>query len=553
MSDAPLVPLFYLKIDGQQPRAELTADIETITVESSLHMPDVATITLHDQELRWADSDELSPGKPIMISAKVGRSEKPVFDGEVVEIEPILEKGMKKLVVRAFDRLHRLARGRSARRFVNITDGDLVKKLAGEVGLEAKTGPTPDVHPYVLQANQTNLDFLQARAAALGYLLYVTKKTLHYEPPGARGEPIALEWEKNLSEFRPRMSTVGQLNEVTARGWDPAQRREIVGKARTSKIQPKIGDGKSGGAVAKSAYSIEANYLITDRPLRTQSMADKLAQAVVDQHASRFIEAEGICEGNPGIVAGAKLEIKNVGKRFGGTYFVTGATHQFGPGQFETHFNISGLEPATLLSFLVPAENPPIPSGLVIGIVTDNNDPDKLGRVKLKFPWFASDVDTDWVRTLVVGGGKERGIAFLPEVNDEVLVGFELGDFNHPYVLGGLWNGQDKPPAASKGGYQVSGGKVQERGIRSRTGHTITFDDSDRGGGIEIKDKKGNVIKLDTSSDALKIEVKGDATITAQGNLSLESKGKIDIKGMGVSIDGGGGTVDVKGSMINLN
>lgn len=553
MSDAPLVPLFYLKIDGQQPRAELTADIETITVESSLHMPDVATITLHDQELRWTDSDELIPGKPIVVSAKVGKTEKPVFDGEVVEIEPILEKGMKKLVVRAFDRLHRLARGRSARRFVNVTDGDLVQKIAGEVGLQSQSGPTPDVHPYVIQANETNLDFLQARAAALGYLLYVTEKTLHCEPPGARGDTIQLEWEKNLSEFRPRMSTVGQLNEVTARGWDPSQRREIVGKAKTGKIQPKIGDGKSGGDVAQAAYKLPANYLVTDRPLRTQSVADKLAQAVADQHASRFIEAEGICEGNPGIVAGAQLKIENVGKRFGGTYFVTGATHQFGPGQFETHFNISGLEPATLLSFLIPAESTPIPAGLVIGVVTDNTDPDKLGRVKVKFPWFASDVDSDWVRTLSIGGGSDRGIAFLPEVNDEVLLGFELGDFNHPYVLGGLWNGQDKPPAANQGSYQVSGGKVQERGLRSRTGHTITFDDSDGGGGIVIKDKSGNLIKLDTSSDALKIEVKGNATITAQGNLSLESKGKLDIKGMGVSIDGGGGTVDVKGSMINLN
>src|SRR5436190_745914 len=103
MSDAQqFVPLFYLKSDGQQPRAELTADIETITVESSLHMPDVATITLHDQELRWTDSDELSPGKAIVVSAKVGQAEKPVFDGEVVEIEPVLEKGVKKLVVRAF-------------------------------------------------------------------------------------------------------------------------------------------------------------------------------------------------------------------------------------------------------------------------------------------------------------------------------------------------------------------------------------------------------------------------------------------------------------------
>jgi phage protein D len=553
MSDSPqLVPLFYLKIDGQQARAELTADIQSITVESSLHMPDVATITLQDQELRWTDSDELSPGKPIVVSAKVGKAEKPVFDGEVIEIEPVLDKGMKKLVVRAFDRLHRLARGRYARRFVNVTDGDLLQTIAGEVGLQAKAGPTPDVHAYVIQANETNLDFLQARAAALGYLLYVTDKTLHCEPPGARGQPIELEWEKNLAHFRPRMSTVGQLNEVTARGWDPAQRREIVGQAKTSKVLPKIGEGKSGGDVAQSAFKLAARYLVTDRPLRTQSLADKLAQAVADRHAGGFIEAEGTCEGNPGIVAGAQVEVKNVGQRFGGTYFVTGATHLFGPGKFETHFSVSGLQPATLLSFLTPEAAPSIPAGLVIGVVTDNNDPQKQGRVKVKFPWFAGDVDSDWVRVVILGGGAERGIAFLPEINDEVLLGFELGDFNHPYVLGGLWNGQDKPPAG-KGSYLVSGGKVQERVIRSRNGHKITLDDSDGGGGVTVEDKNGNVIKLDSAANSLTIDVKGDATLKAQKNLTLEAQGQIQIKGMNVAVDGGAGTVDVKGSMINLN
>lgn len=546
MSDTQqLIPLFYLKVNGQQARAELTADVESITVESSLHMPDVATITLHDHELRWTDSDELAPGKPIVVSAKVKQAEKPVFDGEVVEIEPVLEKGMKKLVVRAFDRLHRLARGRCARRFVNVSDGDLVQKIAGEVGLQAKVGPTPDVHAYVIQANETNLSFLQGRAAALGYLLYVTEKTLHCEAPGARGETIELEWEKSLSEFRPRMSTIGQLNEVTVRGWDPAQRREIVGQADASQIQPKIGEQKSGGDVAQQAFRVAARYLVTDRPLQSQSLADKLARAIADRHAGRFIEAEGACEGNPAIVAGAQVEIKNVGQRFGGTYFITGATHRFGPGVYETRFSVSGLQPATLLSFLAPEADQAIPPGLAIGIVTDNNDPQKLGRVKVKFPWLAGDVDSDWVRVVSVGGGKERGIAFLPEVNDEVLLGFELGDFNHPYVLGGLWNGQDKPAAPASGSYPVGSGKVQERVIRSRAGHTITLDDSDGGGGITIQDSKGNKIVLDSGSNALKVEVKG--------NLTLEAKGQIEIKGQGIKIDAGAATVDVKGSTINLN
>jgi uncharacterized protein involved in type VI secretion and phage assembly len=140
---------------------------------------------------------------------------------------------------------------------------------------------------------------------------------------------------------------------------------------------------------------------------------------------------------------------------------------------------------------------------------------------------------------------------FLPEVNDEVLVGFELGDVHYPYVIGGLWNGQDKPPGEQ--GAVVSGGKVQQRLIRSRSGHTVKLDDSDGSPGITIEDKNGNVVFLDSSTNALKIKAKGDVTIEAQGNMSLKAQGRMEVKGMGVTVNGGGGTVDVKGTAINLN
>jgi phage protein D len=433
-----------------------------------------------------------------------------------------------------------------------VTDADLVRKIAQEVGLQAQVGPATQVHTYALQANETNLVFLQGRAAALGYLLYVHKKTLHCEAPGSQRQPIAIKWGRELSEFRPRMTTIGQVSEVQARGWDPAQRREIVGQAKDSRITPQIGDSKSGGKVAEEAFHMSSvRDLVADRPLRAQAAADKLAQAVADRHAGQFIEAEGLCAGNPGLVAGALVTIDNIGRRFSGTYFVTGATHTFTPGEYSTRFNVSGLQPATLLGMLAPEREINVASGLVIGVVTDNQDPEGQGRVKIKYPWLSSEHASDWARIVTLGGGKERGIEFLPEINDEVLVGFEQGDIHYPYVLGGLWNGQDAPP--KKSSQLISGGKVQQRIIRSRAGHTITLDDADGGGGVTVEDKNGNVIKLDSGANALSIEVKGNATLKAQGNLTLEAQGQVEVKGMGVKVDGGAATVDVKGSMINLN
>src|SRR5262249_40379885 len=189
--------------------------------------------------------------------------------------------------------------------------------------------------------------------------------------------------------------------------------------------------------------------------------------------------------------------------------------------------------------------------GLVPAVVTDNDDPDNLGRVKVKYPWLSSDHASDWARVVSLGAGANRGIEYLPEGNDEVLVGVEVGDVHHPYVLGGLWNGKDAPPGAK--GKVVSGGKVQQRVIKSRSGHTITLDDQDGAGSVTVEDRKGNSIKLDSSNDALTISVKGNGSIECQGNLTLKAQGHVDVQGMGVKVDGGGGTVDVKGTVINLN
>jgi phage protein D len=547
--NSTLLSQIYVKIDGSDATDEFTKDLLEVTVENSLHLPDVATLVLHDTRLHWIDEDSLAPGKVIQISAKVAREEKLLFDGEIVEIEPDFEPGTQRLKVRAFDRLHRLSRGRHVRSFQNVSDGDLVQKIAQEVGLQAQVGTTSQVHTYVFQNDETNLEFLQGRAAALGYLLYVQGKTLHCEAPKASGQAIDLEWGVTLREFHPQLTTVGQVDSITVRGWDPAARQEIVGQARNGQGAPKVGQSKNGSELAHSAFNLETQTLVVNRPIRTQAAADKLAQAVADRQAERFIEAEGTCIGNPALVAGASVQIKAVGDRFSGTYFVTSTVHAYGAQQgYSTQFSVSGQQPSTLLSVLTREEESVAPAGLVIGIVTDNQDPKGYGRVKVKYPWLSSDHASDWARVVAPGAGDQRGIEFLPEVNDEVLVGFEMGDIHYPYVLGGLWNGKDALPKKV-----TSGGKVQQRIIRSRAGHTITLDDSDGGGGVTVEDKNGNKIMLDSGANKLTITVQGDASLKAQGNLTLEAQGQVQIKGMGVKMDGGASTVDVKGSMINLN
>lgn len=170
--------------------------------------------------------------------------------------------------------------------------------------------------------------------------------------------------------------------------------------------------------------------------------------------------------------------------------------------------------------------------GVVIGIVTNNNqDPDGLGRVRVRFPWLADDAESFWARIASPMAGNARGIYFLPDVDDEVLVAFEHGRPEAPVILGGLWNGKDKAPADN------SDGKNSVRVIKSRSGHLIRLDDSDKGK-IEIIDSSGkNKLVIDTSANTVTINADADVVIqSANGKIALSGK-TVEIKSTGGAVE----------------
>jgi phage baseplate assembly protein gpV len=452
---------------------------------------------------------------------------------------------------------------------VQISDAELFTKLAAEVGLDAEVENGDQIHPYLIQANCTNLSLLRSRAAALGNLLFVEASTLRCVAPCTEDSPVELRWGVELSAFRPRLTTLGQVQRVVVRGWDPATRTEITGETEASAGSPAIGEARTGGELVQAAFQISAALQLTTGPVRSQAAADRLADAAARRRASQFVEAEGRCRGTPALTAGASVTIAAVGERFGGSYLVTSARHRYGAAGYHTEFQISGLNPTTLIGQLAPALARPSAPAIAIAIVTDNADPDQLGRVRLRFPWLSGEHTSDWARVAVPGGGAERGLQWLPEIDDEVLVAFEQGDITYPYVLGGLWNGVDPPPRPSD--QLLADGRVQRRVLRSRSGHLLVFDDSERGGitvedrngnrlqissadnRLVLRDKAENTIVLDAEKNSLAVTVKGDIALGAQGSISLEATGNLTLKGMGISINAGLGTVDIDGSLIELN
>ena len=158
--------------------------------------------------------------------------------------------------------------------------------------------------------------------------------------------------------------------------------------------------------------------------------------------------------------------------------------------------------------------------GVVAGIVINNKDPEKLGRVKVKIPRISDEEESNWARIVTFMGGKERGAFFLPEVDDEVIVAFEYGDINMPYIIGSLWNGKDKPPE------QNSNGKNDIRVIKSRSGHIIKLDDTENNEKIEIIDKsEKNKIIIDTKNNKISINSDKDIELSApNGKVIINAK-----------------------------
>ncbi len=584
MADTKLMDHLFVKIDGTDLPKEAMDDLIQLTVDTSLHLPDMFTIHIHDERVKWVDEGPFGLGKEVEISAlpEEGGGSQVLFKGEITSLEPEFGEGTQAtLLVRGYDRSHRLHRGTLSKAYLQMTDSDLASRIAQEAGLRAQVDPTTQVYDHVLQFNQTHMEFLTERAQRIGYEFFVQDKSLYFRKPSKNGSggTVELEWGKQLKSFRPRLTLVEQVDQVFVKGWDPKTRQAIVGQASRGQAEPQTGQSQTGGALASSAFK-SARRVVVNQSAKTQAEADTMAQALLDQISGAFIEAEGSCEGKPELRAGKFVRLSSLGRQFNGTYLVTEATHTYRAGSpYTTTFSIHGRRPETVSS-LVGA-----PSGtdsrrhifgVVVGLVTNSKDPEDRGRVKVKFPWLSDEVESDWARVVGIGAGPDRGFYCLPEVNDEVLVGFEHGDPGRPYVIGGLWNGMDKPPLpASKA---LENGAVSQRVFTTRAGHKLTFIDG-QGKGVQLETSNGNkltldeeerriilqtpggqVLTLDDSKNEVSLESTSNLTLKSRANISIEANGTLSLKGATFSLNANatgevkaGAVLEIQGAMVKIN
>jgi hypothetical protein len=344
-----------------------------------------------------------------------------------------------------------------------MTVADVVRKVAERAGLKAGTidaipGVGGQRDTQLSQDNVSDWQFLSRLADLVGAQLNVVDGAVDFRlpvPPAGAPDPTAqattealvLEAHRNLVSLRACVSAAEQVPSVEARGWNVEQKQEVSATATPRTAGTEV----TGVDPVKLAKAFAAPpYLAANPSWHTPAVVKAAASALAGQLGGACTEVHGLAKGNPQLRAGAAVALANVGEPFAGKYTLTATRHLFSEqAGYTTEFAASGRQERSLYGLVTGGTGAGRPvEGLVPAIVSDVRDPLKLGRVKLTFPWLAKDFTTGWARTVQVGAGKGRGTLVLPEVGDEVLVGFAGGDLDEPTLTSKLGPSSTHPDSS---------------------------------------------------------------------------------------------------------
>ncbi|MBG0853728.1 VgrG-related protein [Streptomyces spinoverrucosus] len=540
------------------------AQLVSCVVDENVGLPDAAVLTFRDPDHEFLSKTGITIGTPLKVSVEtvIGKARERLFNGEVTALEADRDRTGSFTVVRAYSKAHRLQRGRKVVAYRNMTAAAIVRKVAAGAGLTCGTvQAAPVTYQQLSQANVSDWDFLQFLAAESGAQVRVDDKGLlqFTKPQQASGapapstsatrNPMVLEYGRNLLTLRASLSAADGAQQVEVRGWDVTTKRPLVAR-QPSVTSDTVVPGLAPQFAARFGKS--SKLTVTDTPYRTQAETRAVADAVAAQVSAGFGELEVVAEGNPVLRAGKPVTLGNVGKAFSGKYTATAVQHVLEPhGGYRTTVWVSASPDRSLTGLVTganaPSRGPRMP-GLAIGVVTDVGEPGgaESGAVKLTFPWLDDTYVTDWVRT-VQWGGKGGGGVVSPEVNDEVLVGFEQGLLDSPYVIGGLYNGVDKPSPHDVPLIDKTTGKVNRRSIVSRSGHRVEL--------LDARAPGRSGVRLMTADERLEVFLDDrrnriELTVYATKANPVSS---VVLDNSGITLEAKTGTVTVNAKDVNIN
>ncbi|TQM84973.1 uncharacterized protein involved in type VI secretion and phage assembly [Saccharothrix saharensis] len=524
-------------------------------VDENVGLPDVAVLTYRDGDNELLRSADITIGTPLTVSvvAVESKAQEQLFGGEVTALEKDSDSTGSFTVIRAMSMAHRLFRGRRVEAFCNLTAAEVVRKVARNAGLTVGRVQVSSVtYAQISQAGTSDWDFLQRLAQEHGVSVQVddTGKLELLKPEPAAGAPGAgtpsplVLRHGDLLSLRASLTSSDRVDNVEVRAWDVVTKKALVAvepAVRSTTVVPELKPPVAGKP---------ATMLVADTPYATRAETDVVAQSLAAAVSAGYAEVEAVVKGHPKLRAGVPISVTNAGKAFNGVYTATSVRHVLDPHEgYRSTVTVSGSPDRSLaglaLGGTAAARTPRMP-GLATGIVTDIREPGagQRGWVRLKFPWLDDVYVTDWVRTVQWGGINGGGV-FSPEVNDEVLVGFEQGSLDRPYVIGGLYNGVDRPSPHDVPLVDPTKGGVNRRSLVSRSGNRLELLDSPTTAGVRLQtgDKRVD-ITMDEKTGSVAIEVR-----TPQGAQVL---GSISMTPRGITVDARNGDLVLKGHTVSV-
>jgi phage protein D len=337
-------PNFKIFADGNELPVETAADVYEIRVSDFVEGAGMFTIDFNNWDSASGDfktvgASQLTEGTVVDVRAGFNDTAKSLIIGEVTALEPeFTETHTPMMKVHGYDRLHRFRRGRKTRSFLDVKDSDVAQQIASDLQLRVDAEDSQVTHQYLLQSNQSDIDFLLERARRINYEVVVKDKTLFFrKAANNKAKTVTLEYGLTLKAFSPRLNTTKQVSEVVVQGWDHKNKEAIVGRARQGDELSKMNGQKLGVAISETAFAAATNVFVT-KPVFSQGEANQIAKGLFNEMTVEFVSGEGTAIGNTDIRAGQVVELLKLGQRFSGPYYLTSSHHIINSRGYVTKF-----------------------------------------------------------------------------------------------------------------------------------------------------------------------------------------------------------------------
>lgn len=523
-----------------------------------------------DGDFPLSSAGTFDPGTKVEILAGTNSDEASLFTGIVVRQSiKVREGSAPQLIVECRHGAVKLTVGRKNAYFLDTTDADVITTLLEDAGITAHVESTPVPHKQLVQYNATDWDFLVTRAEANGRLVFTNDDSVTVKKPRTGRAVCSLAFGSTILELDAEADALLQFSGVTGKSWDSAQ-QEVVEKVAAA---PGItGPGSFSGRDFANVAGLDTLPLL-DGQLPAEEAQVWADAAWLKSQLSKItgrIKCEGIGSVNPGDT----VTLGGVGARYAGDVFVTGIHHQYDLNQgWKSHIGFGAVDrwfheehgvSAPPAGGVVPAV-----SGLQVGVVVSNEDPDGEYRVRVRMPLVDDASDGAWARVALTDAGDKRGFFFRPEIGDEVVLGFLNDDPRQAVILGMLHSSKKAAPLEPTD-------DNHQKGYQSRSELQLLFDDdkkvmtlktpggnsivlSDEDKGITITDQNGNKIVLNQDGIAIEsskaLSAKGGTETKLESGASFSIKGGADLKlegSAGAELSSSAATT-VKGSVVQIN